>query len=222
VRYLIYQHLAVGYVVNTFILPKNVVVLDIYTHTTHFPYPEIHYFYPKAQNSFFTTQVSIFLSAMPTSPSSTLCTDLRNTPSFAYFSYTALCACYMSRPIHPHIFGHPNNIREIWRSSFHKLLHSPVSPYHFSSSKYCAKHPLQYSKHDVQIWLSEFGRVLCWSWYASAHNVVDVCKVSDKKRGFLMPEIFLSLYPARLCGSPSPKSNVHAGFSWCKSASTWR
>lgn len=49
------------------------------------PYPQIHYFNPKAQNCFFTTHVSIILSAMPTSPSSTFCTRLTNTLSFTYF-----------------------------------------------------------------------------------------------------------------------------------------
>lgn len=77
-------------------------------------------------------------------------------------------------------------------------------PFNFQQLQIMCYHLLQYRKHDVQIWLSESGRFLCWSWYASAQNVIDVCKVSDKKRWFLMPEIFLSLYPTPLCGSPSP------------------
>lgn len=98
------------------------------------PYPQIHYFYPKAQNFFFTSHVSVILSAMPTSPSSTLCTGLTNILSFTYFSYKACCACYVSRPIHPHSFGHHNNIRETWSFPLHKLLQSSLSPFRFPAA----------------------------------------------------------------------------------------
>jgi hypothetical protein len=68
------------------------------------------------------------------SPSSTLCTGVINTLSFTKFSYTAFCACYVSRPIHPHNFGLFNNIREILSSLLHKILQSPISHFHFSAA----------------------------------------------------------------------------------------
>jgi hypothetical protein len=54
--------------------------------------------------------------------------------SFTYFSYTACCACYVSHPIHPHSFGHRNNICETWSSPLRKLLQSSVSPFHFPAA----------------------------------------------------------------------------------------
>lgn len=44
-------------------------------------------------------------------------------------------------------------IREIWSSSLRKLLHSPVSPFHFSAAPNTALSILlRCPKHDVQIW----------------------------------------------------------------------